>query len=102
MDVAYGSMVSLQVKQVPRSSGGRQTLTRLLARDPDVARAQRQRKHARPSWETWRRGGKMWHHQMKSKPPVRLEPGATYKVRATVDLMRDLESVKQYVEIKPA
>ena len=66
---------------------------------PAVARAQRTRKANRPSWQEWIRGGKFWHHQMKSRPAVKLEPGQVYTVRASVDVIRDLESVRSFVKL---
>jgi hypothetical protein len=102
MNIAPGTTVSLEITIAPTNAGARKTLARLCAKDPGVARAQRARKEHRPSWQTWRRGGKMWHHQMRSHLPLTLKPGAKYTVRATIDVLRDLESVARFVSVNPA
>ena len=39
---------------------------------------------------------------MKSYAPVELERGAKYTIRATLDVLRDLESVKRWIKVAPA
>lgn len=36
---------------------------------------------------------------MKSKPGIKLDPGERYTVNATVDVIRDLESVERFVKV---
>jgi hypothetical protein len=102
MDIAAGRKVQIEITSAPKSAAACKTLTRICAKDPAIRRAQRDRKRKRPSWETWRRGGKMWHHQMKSVSPIKLEAGAKFTVAATVDVLRELESVKRHVSLSPA
>jgi hypothetical protein len=99
MEIAPGQNISIEITAEPASAAACKTLTRLCARDPAVSKARRWRKAHRPSWESWRRGGKMWHHQMKSALPVAVRPGARYTVRATLDVLRDLESVQRFVRV---
>lgn len=99
MDIVPGAPLSIEVIAAPTRVAARKTLERICAKDPAVAKQQRLQKAKRPSWQDWIRGGKFWHHQMKSKPAASLEPGSKYVVRATVDVMRDLQSVKQFVKI---
>ncbi|MGD8451651.1 MAG: hypothetical protein PVJ57_07515 [Phycisphaerae bacterium] len=99
MDIAAGSNVSITITATPTGAAACKTLTRICAKDAAVRKSHRWNKRNRPSWQTWRRGGKMWHHQMKSHAPVRLEPGAQYTVRATVDVLRDLQSVERFVKL---
>jgi hypothetical protein len=101
MDVRAGQTLAVEVLKTPRTDSAVKTLIRLFRRDPAVARVQRRLKQARPSWESWRRGGRQWHHQMKSEPPVSLQPGTRYTVRATLDILRDLESVQRWVKVTP-
>lgn len=44
----------------------------------------------------------MWHHQMKSRAEVTVQPGGSYTLRASVDVLRDLQSVKDYVRVSKA
>lgn len=102
MDVSPGQRVAVEIAQAPRCEAARKTLLRVCAKDPQVAKLKRLRKRDRPSWQTWQRGGRFWHHQMRSKPPVSLKPGATYNLRATVDVIRDLKSVSRWVKVTGA
>jgi len=99
MDVAPGTRVAVEITAAPTNEAARKTLTRVCSKDAEITKAQRWKKARRPSWQTWRRGGKMWHHQMKSRSPVVLEPGSKYSVLATVDVLRDLRSVQRFVNI---
>lgn len=99
MDIAPGSTVTVEITKAPRREAARKTLHRVCGKDPDVARKHRHQKNHRPSWEDWIRGGKFWHHQMESRPAAKFERGSTYTVRATLDVIRDLESVKDCVKV---
>ncbi len=102
MNVQPGQTVSVEVVRTPPTAAARKTLTRLFRRDPQIRRRERRLKAKRPSWQTWRRGGRMWHHQMKSTAPVRLAAGERCALLATVDVLRDLESVGSCVRVTPA
>jgi len=102
MDIRPGSTVAIEIAATPRSQAARRTLLRVCAKDPAVARQRRRQKDTRPSLQSWRRGGRQWHHQMRTKSPVKLERGRTYRVRATLDVIRDLASVRRWIKVKPA
>lgn len=102
MDVKPGSMVTIEITATPATAAACKTLTRVCRKDPAVQRRQRQQDRKRPSWQTWRRGGRYWHHQMKSAPGVALKPGQRYSVFASVDVLRDLESIARWVKVTPA
>jgi len=102
MGIAPGSMIAVEIASTPRSQSALKTLYRICAKDPAVSRLHRQQKSKRPSRRHKQRGGRLWHHQMRSRPAARLRPGDVYTVRATVDTLRDLESVRQYVKLTPA
>jgi len=99
MDIVPGAPVSIEIIATPRRVAARKTLARVCAKDPATAKRHRAQKAKRPSWQEWIRGGKFWHHQMKTRAAASLEPGSKYTVRATVDVMRDLESVKEFVKV---
>ena len=99
MDISPGTTVTVEITAVPRTEAARKTLLRLLSRTAEVRRHQRRQKRQRPSWETWRRGGRMWHHQMKSIPLFEPTPGRRLSLLATVDTIRDLASVERYVKV---
>jgi hypothetical protein len=99
MDISPGAVVSVEIAKVPKGAAAKKTLIRVCAKDPRVARQHRARREKRPSHQDWIRGGRYWHHRMKSKPPVKLDAGARYTVHATVDIIRDLESVGDCVKV---
>lgn len=102
MDVRPGMTVVVEITAAPRNAPACKTLLRLFRRDPAALRHRDRQKRQRPSWQTWRRGGRMWHHQMKAKPPIQLSAGSRLSLLATVDTLRDLESVRKYVKLTPA
>ncbi len=102
MDITPGSNVRIEIQRVPRAAAALKTLTRICAKDPHVRRVHRIRKRRRPSVRTRQRGGRPWKHRMRSRPPVALEPGRSYTVCATLDVVRDLASVQRYVQVSPA
>jgi len=101
MDIAPGTLVSIEVKAEPTNAAARKTLARLLRKDSKVANRLRWHDRHRPSHQTSRRGGRMWNHRMKSTPGVNLTAGSQYDVRTTVDVLRDLESIAKWVSVTP-
>ncbi len=99
MNIDPGSVVSVEIAATPSGAAARKTLIRVCRKDPRVARQHRQQKSTRPSLQEWIRGGRFWHHRMKSKPAIKLDAGERYTVNATVDVIRDLESVERYVKV---
>ncbi len=99
MDITPGTQIAVEITATPRSQAARKTLLRLLRKDPLIARHQRHQKAKRPSVRSWRRGGRMWHHRMRSKLPVDVSPGQRISLLATLDVIRDLDSVSSYVKI---
>lgn len=101
MDIAPGTDITIEITARPQKAAAVKTLRRICAKDPAVAKSQRYRKAHRPSWQDWIRGGKYWHHQMKSRPAATIEPGRTYNVKATTDVLRDLPSVQRWTRVTP-
>jgi hypothetical protein len=99
MDLPLGGKVTIEITKLPSAEAARKTLVRLCRKDPAIVRHHRQQQDKRPSWERWRRGGKMWHHQMRTQPAVKITTGQKFNIRATLDVVRDLESVKRFVKV---
>jgi hypothetical protein len=102
MDITPGTTVSVEITAPPTRAAAIKTLNRVCRKDHKVAEYHRIMKDNRPSWQLSRRGGRWWHHQMRTRPNVQLVPGAKYTVRATVDVLRDLASVERWVKVTPA
>jgi hypothetical protein len=99
MDITPGKTVCVEIAKLPTNAAATKTLIRLFRKDPEVSRFQRRQGQNRPSWQTWRRGGRTWHHQMKTKPPFTLTTGRQLSILATVDIIRDIESVERWVTV---
>ena len=99
MDITPGTTVTVEIAKAPRSEAARKTLVRLYRHTAEARQQQRRQKNQRPSWQTWRRGGRMWHHQMKTKAPFTPNPGSRFALLATVDAIRDLASVARFVKV---
>lgn len=102
MNIVPGSKIAVEIAKLPTNEAARKTIVRICRKDPAIARHHRHQQAKRPSWESWRRGGKMWHHQMKSVAAVRVRAGARYTLRATLDVIQDLASVERFVKVSPA
>lgn len=101
MEIVPGSEVTVEMIRVPSRRAAAMTLIRLFRKDPAIVRHQRHQHAKRPSRQEWRRGNAIWHHQMRTRPAVRLEVGRTYRLRATLDVIRDLRSVEPFVKVTP-
>lgn len=99
MSIKAGSTIKLEIAKLPTNAAARKTLTRLCRRDATVQRAHRHQQRKRPSLEFWNRGNKQWHHQMKTIPAVTLRAGASFQMRATLDVIRDIASVEKWVKV---
>jgi hypothetical protein len=99
MDISPGGAVTVEITKKPKPQAAEKTLERVCGKDPKVRKYRRLIKENRPSWREKRRGGRWWHHQMKSGSYVSLEPGSTYTVPATVDVIRDLQSVSDWINV---
>ncbi|MBL8880132.1 MAG: hypothetical protein JNG88_13520 [Phycisphaerales bacterium] len=102
MNITPNTTVVMTVTATPTREAGLKTIIRLARKDPSQQRIQRHRKAKRPSWQEWRRGGRFWHHQMRTEHGIRVARGASFKFRATTDVLRDLESIAQWVSVSPA
>ena len=99
MAIAPGKTVTVKIVSPPTNEAARKTLIRICRKDPLIAKHDRRQHDKRPSFQTWRRGGRPWEHRMKTVSNVKLVAGQTYSVFGTVDVLRDLESVKRFVKL---
>lgn len=99
MDITPGRPVTVEITAPPRNAAATKTLCRICRKDPQVVRHLRWVDRHRPSDRPKQRGGRLWHHRMKRPLGVKLEPGQRYNVLATVDVIRDLESVARWVKV---
>ncbi len=93
-----GGKVKVVVTSEPNTSKASKTLARVFLKDPQVKKLRRNR---RKPIDPRIRAGRIWAVRPKGSalwPPAR---GESCEINCTLDVARDLESVKQYVEVAP-
>jgi hypothetical protein len=100
-DIKPGQWVNVTVKKEPRTHGGRKTLVRMLGKDPAVRKNRERMKATRPRTEH-QRGGRLWQDYPGHLRPTTVRAGESFRLFATLDVLKEMESVAQYVEIAPA
>jgi hypothetical protein len=102
-EIGLGSQVRVEIVKTPTSAAARKTLVRVLAKDPEVSRVKSRDKLARSrSVRVKQRGGRPWEHRPAMRVPVDARVGAAGTVKATADVLRDLESVSRFVKVTAA
>lgn len=102
MDITPNTDVTVEITARPTNRSARLTLERLCRKDPALSKAYRRFMEKRPSARDKRRGGRWWTHRMQTKPNFEIEPGRSFSVRTTLDVVRDLESVEKFVKVTTA
>jgi hypothetical protein len=104
-DVPLGSDVRIEVVKRPSNAAARKTIVRLLSKDEQVQQtnARLRRSRAKNAYAN-QRGGRVrvWAGRQVKLRPVTGEVGEAGTVRATYDVVRDLQSVEPFVKIEPA
>jgi hypothetical protein len=100
-NIKPGQWVNITVKSEPRAAAARKTMIRLFRKDARVAAEHKRLARARPV-RFDRRGGRPWGDRPKFLPVARTTPGSSYRIFASVDVLRDLKSIDKYVDVKPA
>ena len=100
-DIKPGQWISVTIKKQPKSAGGRKTLTRLCEQDPVVKKERLRLDRSRPSLKH-RRGGGLWADITPPLATVQMTPGASYRIFASLDVLKDMKSVEQYVDLAVA
>lgn len=98
-----GDQISLTIDTMPRNKGARDTIERLMRRDPEVkrslARAQRVR---RQRMHSYIRGGRRWYSREKAARIVVCEQGRSWTMPFTHDIAPDLRSVEAFLRVEKA
>ena len=100
MDITPGSTVTVKVVNAPTNIAARKTLVRVLTKDPGAqAEEKKMRKTRDRHYDPRRRGGRLYGGQMRKITRVKGEKGETGTIRATADVIRDLQSVARFIEV---
>ncbi len=98
-----GDTVKCTINKVPNNKASRDTITRLMRRDPEIkknlSRAQRMR---RQRMNAYIRGGRLWYSRERAARIAICEQGSSWSMRFTFDITPDLASVEQYLSLEKA
>jgi len=100
-DIQPGQQIKVTVTSEPKAAAQRKTLIRLCEKDEQVRAERRRLKQARPV-KFHRRGGRPWGARPYRVPVVKTTAGASYKIFASTDVLRELKSIEKHVEVTPA
>ena len=95
-----GDTITCTITKVPANKAARDTIVRLMRRDPDtkrgLARAQRMR---RQRMHAYIRGGRMWYSRERAAKIAQCENGNSWKMDYTHDIRPELSSIESYIEV---
>jgi hypothetical protein len=100
-DIKSGQWVSVKITKEPPAESKKKTLIRLFRKDPKIAAERGRLAKTRPV-TTHQRGGRQWADRPPQLRVVKTIPGASCRIFASVDVLRDLRSLTGYVDVKPA
>ena len=95
-----GQVITCTVVAAPRTDDKRQTIERLMRRDPEHKRSLRRTQQLRERrLHVYTRGNRDWTSREKSARVVRADLGATWTMPFTPDIAPDLRSVATLVSV---
>jgi hypothetical protein len=100
-EIQPAQWVQVKVKARPTSAAAEKTMIRLFEKDEEVHEKRKRLQRVRPV-KRHIRGGRWWYDRPPRLRIVSTEPGATYKLFGSVDVLRDLSSLDRFVEVTPA
>jgi hypothetical protein len=101
IDVAPGTLVTVKVAKSPRRVAAVKTLERLFRKDSAVRKGIERLQESRPT-RFHRRGGRPWGDRPPQLKPFKIVRGASCKIVASLDVIKDLASLGDVVEVGPA
>ena len=101
LQVKPGQWIQVKVVSQPKREAAVKTLRRLFEQDPEVRRERTRLNKSRPI-KSHIRGGRVWKDRPSRMQVVKTDPGASYRIFASVSVLRDLNSLGRHVEVSPA
>lgn len=99
--ITPGRKVQITVVKTPTSRRAAKTLVRLLSKDPAAkADTARHRKIRTDNYNPEMRGGRLYGGRVVKLHTLHGQPGESGTITATLDVLRDLNSVQRFVEVK--
>jgi hypothetical protein len=96
--------VTFTITTLPRREQDRKTIQRLMRMQPHIQLglrklARRRRQHDNV---TYQRAGGMWTHRAKATRLAKVEPGESFTLTITPQIIPDLRAVEKFLDAKPA
>lgn len=104
MDIAPGQTMTFTVKRVPDRVASRKTIRRLMRMQPHIQKGLRQlaKRRARIDNRDTNRGGRIWVDRAKTTKLTHVAPGETFTLRITPQIIPDIQSVADCLEMSKA
>jgi hypothetical protein len=100
--ITPGKTVTFTITSAPQRVPQRKTLARLMRMQPDIRRELKmvaRRRRQKDNVPT-RRSGRIWVNRAKATRLVRVEPGQSFTLTVTPQIVADLQSVRGFLDAK--
>ncbi len=98
-NVAAGSLVEIKIARMPRREAAVKTLDKLFRKDASHKKEIVRLQKSRPT-RFDRRGGRPWGDRPTQLRPYKIAKGSSAKIVATLDVLKDIASLGDTVEVK--
>ena len=100
--IAPQKTVTFTVTKVPKRLAQRKTIERLIKMQPDIQRGLRKRARRRRQHDNIAtiRAGRKWIHRVRATRMARVEPGETFTLTLTPQIIPDVRSVERFLEAR--
>jgi hypothetical protein len=102
--LAPSKTITFTVKKTPLRPADRKTIQRLMRMQRPIQDALRRLSKVRRQDRNYRRqrAGRMWMVRVPMTKVTRVEKGETFTLRVTPQIMRDVQAVEKYLDMKAA
>ena len=103
-DITPNSTLTFTVKAVPPTTAKVKTIQRLMWMQPDVTKGMRmlQRRRRQTDNITYVRAGRPWTNRKRATRLQRCEAGQEFTLKVRPQIVNDLKSVSQWLDVRSA
>lgn len=104
LSIEPNTKLTFTIKSAPRRPAERKTIQRLMRMQPDIRRglSMLQAKRAKTDNREYIRAGVWWNDRVKATRLTKVEPGQSFTLHITPQIIPDLKSVEKYLDAKSA
>ena len=102
--ITAGNDVTFTIAKPPRREAERKTIQRLMRKQGHIQKGLKalQKRRRQIDNRPYIRAGCIWVDRAKATRLTRVEPGETFTIRITPQIIPDIQSVQQYLEAAAA